>query len=137
MNIWPPIIKLELEELKVDSFKEPEREVCSEHDHVVGVMSEDDRRLYTLMGIKRYEATRLHLEIQFLGKQTSEELMGRFFRLRAEAKLVESLFWLNIQNEFSIWSKGRVGVREGFQIVWTSESQNPFDGLFDNLIGED
>lgn len=111
----------------------PEDEV-EESDHAVGIMNEDLRRLWVLRSAAHETLVGLRRDalLATLDAKNQKELEDRIKPLEVpfsaactRMDLVERLFWDSVRYEFpELALKSKVGVRRGWQIVWTDEPES-------------
>ncbi len=126
------LLPLEIEE--TTDYTDPGYELEPE-DHVVGVMSDYLKKLYTVMVAKDGTMKALLAKIEFL--DTEEELKETITRLnemKSKRSAIADVFWICLKDEFSLWGKNDVGVRTGFEVVWTdSPMRRMLGGFFGGL----
>lgn len=126
MNTWFKLLPLELQE--VSELLEPTEEV-ERGETVIGVVSEELKKLYTLWQSLRKSAELLEIELKYR-KSTNAEL-GKISELRAKARALGYLFWIGACDELQLWGNpGQSGVRAGWQVVEFKKPESPFDFLF-------
>ena len=123
--MWLNSVYEEMSAIKPEDFIEPSTEVGL-NDYVAGTMSNELRKLYTLMEKSRNE-----------NRKNIEEKIENIFSLlldslkfdigQASKKLLTlyDIFWISLRDEFNLWDKDSVGVRKGFAVVWTEENKEP------------
>ena len=118
---WLDVLRMELDALVGPDFAEPRLEVSTD-DHIVGEASDELRRLY-------------NLRERYLKRCTEEEVRSRFARTndeareaidlakeyRSRAKMADAIFWAALKDNYSLWQKPTVGIRQGWKVVWSEE----------------
>jgi len=113
MSTWLKLLALEVRE--VDELVEPQEKV-REGEMVVGTLSEDMRKLYSLWKSLEKAAELLTVELKY-GKATDEE-RGKLAEMRAKAQALGMLFWIGALDELQLWSHPeQCALRAGWQIV--------------------
>ena len=130
MTTWLKLLPLELQE--ITDFIEPPQKVVR-GDNLVGVMSDDLKKLYTLWMLVDKEAEQSKLNYRFTHKPEDEH---KALEYGAKTEALRCLFWVCLKEEFDLWSKSISGIREGWQVCWTDESvyRFPFTDLFRGLF---
>lgn len=118
MRPFLQLLPLELSQVK--DFIDPESELES-GDHVVGVMTDDQKALYTRGRYLAKESMEALAALALGGGQVEEKL-AKSRELRDKSQLLNHLFWITVQDHFDLWDKS-VGARKGFQIVWMEEKE--------------
>ena len=129
-----------LKRIKVEKLAGPQREV-GEGDHVVGVVSEELKRLWGLRAEGRrklFELERLLLLIaaQHLGEPEPPpeylEKRREFLLADSDDDAVNELFWAAVRQDFpEIAEHPSIGVRREWKVVWSEkdreeEGKDPF-----------
>jgi len=120
MCTWLKLLPLELQEVEdfVDNPDEP-----GPGETVVGVMSDDLKRIYALRVSNMIKATTKVLESALKPHNSRLELLADASRLEYQANALDSIFWIGINDEFGLWDKPNVGIRKGFQVVHYEDKQ--------------
>ena len=130
MTTWLKLLPLELQE--ITDFMDPPQKLC-EGDNIVGVMSDDLKRLYTLWMLIDKEAEQAKLDYRFSHKLEDEY---RALEYTSKSQALRCIFWVCLDEEFNLWSKDISGIRKGWQVCWTDKSnyKSPFTDLFRGLF---
>lgn len=128
MSTFIKLLPLELAEIK--EFQEPTADVVK-GDHVVGEMSEDLKKLWTLWKQSAYRASELSLQHRY-GQQNVTKAQATEAETKAE--VLNIIFWIAIHDEFSLWDKNSTGVRRGFKVVWSDETHPDIPQFLRRLI---
>lgn len=136
---WFDLLKVEMDTLSPEELLKPDTEV-EMNDHIVGDAATDTelQQLYAV-GIKLMEAAeRAVLDAKWTkgDKAKQEELLAKANELHEKGKLVIDLFWVSIKDSFRLWDKSAVGVREGWQVVW-SDQDTSLPPFLRQLFGDD
>lgn len=125
MSTWLKLLPLEM--TTVEDFREPTDKIDPRYDHIVGEMSDDLKRLYTLwMQIDR-ESERLAHEAKWESDEAKKrQLVTNVYEIYKKAEILQEIFWISLKDDYQLWDKPSVGVRKNYQVVWTEE-RNPFD----------
>jgi len=121
MSTFLRLLPLELAEIEEDSFIEPEDEVAP-NEHVVGEMTPDQKRLYTKCRLLRKEGLDV-LNNLTICRRNEQQQLAKASELARKSQAISEMFWVAINDEFALWDKDHIGVREGFKVVWI-ESNN-------------
>ncbi len=110
---------MELNLLNQDEFYEPDAEVMPD-DHVVGELSEDSIRLYTVWRLTEKTCSEKMIEARFgrLSSDRRNQLLTQVQEMRGKTELLSNLFWLEIKDDHKLWDKPNIGIREGRKVVW-------------------
>ena len=122
MSTWLKLLPLEIKE--VNDLGEPDTEV-NIHDHIVGELSNDLRKLYTMWKKTTEVAARTKVDLLFSNSKHKEELDRRFSELSSKSEALREIFWIGVHDEHDLWSKDSVGVRRGWKVVWSDSSSGP------------
>ena len=137
---WLDKLQDTLVDIDNKAFVAPDAEV-SMGDNVVGVASEEARKIYTLAMRMRRKALSLTGEImqkiaefdERLPEKLVRDLGSRLFQLRAEEQLLMDIFWMSLKDEFNLWKRMSVGIRKGWKVVW-NDTPCPHD-ILDTFFG--
>ncbi len=77
------------------------------------------QRLWTLGRRLRVEARRTIADAQLAKKDAQQELLTRANELDQKGELVLDIFWASIKDSFNLWDKASIGIREGWQVIWS------------------
>jgi len=132
MTTWLKLLPLELQE--ITDFMEPPMEV-EQNDNIVGVMSDDLKRLYTLWRVCTRGFEQAKLDYRF-SNNNKDLVKGQEYKFKAEA--LQRIFWTCVNEEFNLWDKPETGVRKGWQVCWSDESSGEphFPEFFRRLFGD-
>jgi len=123
---------------EIDKFIEPEAEMDPIKDHLIGVMSDDLKRLFTLWRSVDANFHKLAEESEKLipailprDQRVFEDLKARFRSAEVELNLLndeetalKKMFWLSVRKEFPLAKdKSVIGVFRGFKIAWCEEEK--------------
>lgn len=123
MSTFLKLLPLELQDVK--EYHEPEGELGS-NDHIVGEASEDIRKLFTYGKNLQKRYVTLEMEMKLTDNLSKRgELETQHQEFQAKARVISQLFWIAVRDEFSLWDKPDVGIRQGYQVVWIDEEQKP------------
>ena len=118
MTTWLKLLPLELQE--ITDFMEPPAEI-KKNDNVVGVMSDDLKKLYTLWMMCTREAEQAKLNHRFSHSLEDEHKAVEY---KAKAEALRHIFWTCLNEEFDLWNKYTSGIRKGWQVCWSEESDD-------------
>ena len=131
MTTWLKLLPLELQQ--ITDFREPSAEV-GKNDNVVGVMSDDLKRLYTLWMVCTREAEQAKLNYRF-SDDLRDQCKSREYKFKADA--LRHIFWTCLNEEFNLWHKSMTSVRKGWQVCWSDVSDEPNLSDFFRKLMED
>ena len=127
---WLNLLPLEI--ASVEESLEPQSKKLRE-DHNVGYMSQEHKKLYTLWKRIEEKALQSSVKAQF---ETNEEsrayAITTSYELRAKADALRKILLISLQDYFNVWDKPSIGLRYGFEVVWSDAP--PLYGIFD-LVG--
>lgn len=132
MSIFLKLLPLELDQ--ITEFIEPHDPV-GEAEHVVGVVSDDLKKLYTLHILKAKAKDEAVVEAKYASPDLRQSLTARADELNGKAHVLWELFRVALNDEFELWDKPAVGVRVRWQVVWY-EKKPPFSDFFRGLFPE-
>ena len=117
MGTFLKLLELELNSLDQNDLHEPEADV-EPKDNVVGVMSDESIRLFTLWRQAQKSHAEKMMELRF-GQASGDKgtLHSQLHELDDKQEVLERLFWYQIKDEYNLWDKS-VGVRTGRKVVW-------------------
>lgn len=124
MGTFWKLLSLELGSLDQNDFYEPDVKLRPD-DHVVGDLSEDLIRLYTMWRLLEKQTAEKIMEAKFgrLSDEQRVELLSKTFELHHKAQFLSDLFWIEVKDEYHLWGKFDIGVREGRKVVWFEEKR--------------
>jgi len=134
---WLNLLGTEVESLSDDELLEPLNEV-EEEDHLVGSIDSDLalQRLYSLGKRMLGDAQRLLVDARLAKNRAEmEEFVLRAQELSGKGSLVLEIFWASIKDSFQLWGRSSVGIRAGWQVVW-SDQDNSMPDIFRHLFGD-
>jgi len=122
MSTWLKLLPLELE--GIDELIEPIDEV-KEGETIVGVVSDDLKKLWTLFRSIRKSADLLSIEVKY--RQAGAEENGKISELLSKARALELIFWIGVFDELQLWGHpDQPGLRIGWQVVEFKQSKTQF-----------
>lgn len=129
MSTFINLLPIELQE--VEEYKEPDMNM-EKGDHIVGDMSDDLKKLYTLWRQFSYRADELKLQLRY-GRQNVGKAEVAEISTKAEA--LRALFWIAVADEFELWDRGNTGVRKGYKVVWSEEQRPDMPPFLRQILG--
>lgn len=133
MSTWLKLLPLELSDVK--DVVEPEDEPAR-NEKVVGQMSELDKKMFTLGRRLSHRGKQLELDSHYCaGAEEKLELESKAREYVAKSMALAAIMWIGIRDEFGLWGVSEIGVRAGFKVVISPNSEDnnipPFlKGLF-------
>lgn len=129
---------------KIDVSKVPQPEMPAlPTDHVVGVMSEDLRKIFGVWRDLGSRAEALSDRIKRLviknrhkpeAPPEVQKLLDDLLLLGSRVSVLDELFWCSVRHEFgALAGKPALGVRKGWKVVWTEEVKGPTINLYISL----
>ena len=122
-------LEKELRKIEAEKIIEPEAEIDLNKDHVVGSMSSDVRKLYQLQFDLHAQEIKISNSL-VRDSQTDyidpKFLLARQKELRSVSKkseVVSTMMLVSIRDQYDLWDKPEVGVRKGWQVVWSELSE--------------
>lgn len=113
MSTWLRLLPLEIAD--VQDLIEPIGPI-KEGETIVGVVSDNLRKVWTLYNSLKKSAELLTVELRYAPAST--EGRGRASELTAKARALELLFWIGVIDELEIWGHPeQCGLRVGWQVV--------------------
>lgn len=128
MSTWLKLLPLEIKD--VNDLMEPTEEI-REGETVVGVVSDELKKIWTLFRSLKKSADMLHVEMQYSKASTEER--GKLVELMAKARALEMIFWIGALDELQLWGhQEQCAMRVGWQVVEFKEPDFPLKFLFGN-----
>ena len=118
------LLQRELALLSPKDFLDPGIPV-RDNETEVGEMTDEQARLYTLAQQYRREAGHKRVEFEYFGGQELQNIEKEMIRLQNYAEVLNALLWASVKNEFSLWDKPCVGVRQGLKVIWCEQLESP------------
>ncbi|MDO8639321.1 MAG: hypothetical protein Q7R53_00205 [bacterium] len=117
---WLESLPIKLSEVKgLCDSPEKRHPLC---ENLVGELPDDLKRLFTLCQNTSKEALQCFRAILLSQNEPAREAAcNRHNELSAKAETLRSIFWVLVRDKFSLWDKGNLGIRKGFQVVWKEE----------------
>ena len=138
MSTWLKLLPLELSE--ITEYVEPQTELDPQKFHVLGEMTEDLKKLYTLWFTLAKQKDEYLLAARYAKDEKEEKLnLTRAIELGEKTEVVKQIFWISLRDEFNLWNKlvideVMIGVSKGFKVVWSERPSGPRN-LLDYLRG--
>ena len=120
---WFKLMPTELESLSENELVRPLVELEG-RDHIVGSIDSDLdlQKLYALGRRLIAESERLLIDARAArSREEMGELVSRAKEFNEKGELIVSIFWASIRDSFRLWDKPSIGIREGWQVVWSDE----------------
>jgi len=119
MGTFLKLLELELSSLDQDDFYEPDAELEPD-DQVVGELSEDSLRLYTMWRQTEKSCAEKLIVVKYgrLSDDQCSQLRAQAVELQEKTRILSSIFWLEVKEEHELWDKSNIGVRKGRKVVW-------------------
>lgn len=124
---------LPLEVDQVTEFIEP-TEAVQDGEHVVGVVPESLKKLYTLSLLKQKAKDEAMLEAKYASGELAERLSTEAHELNGKAHVLMELFRIALSDEFGLWDKPSAALRVGWQVVWFERKRPRFDDFLRGLL---
>lgn len=122
---WLNLLPLELQDIRDDNFIGP-HQTRIRGDYSVGEMRDSHKRIYTLVKNLEREAEQMIIDAKYsMDRDIQERAPGKIAELQYKIQALLKVFWILIREDFKLWDKDDVGVRKGFQVVWTVEDRFP------------
>jgi len=129
------MLPLELQE--ITEYIEPNSPV-ERNETVIGHMTDDHKKLYTLWLETDKWLAELKLEFQFRRRKEDDERRALVGQLLSKSKVLKLLFWAAISDEFGLWGHDiTTGVREGYTVVEFKDEPKGLPDFFHHLMGDD
>lgn len=126
MSTFLGMLPLEIAEV---GLIEPTQEKGEDESVIGEIISDDNKRLYSLWKQKEKAAALQKVEEDF----SEESSHGRAYELRYKAHCLGELFWTSIIDELNIWetaSKSSLAIRKGWLITSSRPPVNPLIQMF-------
>ena len=124
MPTWLDSATTQLGNLVEAEFFEPQVEV-GEKDHIVGTAGEEIRRLFTLAQLFTRKAMETAVEARFSHGTDQEKILVKSTRLAKNAEVLMEILWISVKDSFNLWGRPSIGLRKGWQVVWTDQPDMP------------
>jgi hypothetical protein len=123
------LIKMDLDSLKEEELFEPNVPL-DPGDNLIGDMTLDHKKLFTLMTLTLRQSEEVKLKARFSSNESQKSLFEEFSLLTSKYDLLNDMFWFEVKLTYrDLACKPKIGVRQGYKIVWTNSSPNPLDML--------
>ena len=123
------LIKLDLDSLKEEELFEPNVPLSPE-DTLIGDMTLDHKKLFTLMTLTLKQSQEIQLKARFSNPESQNRLFEEFALLNSKYDLLSDMFWFEVKlTHKDLVNKTSIGVRQGYKIVWNNARPNPLDFL--------
>ena len=130
------MVRIELENLSPDQTFEPTNDIEPDREHQVGVADREVRKLYSLGMQYDKAANETALAARYLNDKTRKrEAIVRVIELEAKSKILLDIFWASLKDAFGLWDKPVVGIRRGWQVVWSESGIPPILGILGDILG--
>ena len=114
MSTWFKLLPLDLQDVK--ELVEPIDEI-KEGETVVGTVSEDLKKLWTLSRAGKKAAELLAVELSYTPPGATPE-RAKASEQVSKARIMEMLFWIGVMDELQLWGHPeQCGLRVGWQVV--------------------
>ena len=121
------LIKMDLNSLEEKDFLEPNVPLAP-GEVLVGDMSVDHKKIFTLMTSTLKQSEELKLKARFSNSDIQRSLFEEFSLLQDKYNLLNDMFWFEIKLAHrDLNNKPSIGVRQGYKIVWIASTSNPLD----------
>ena len=122
MSTWLKLLPLEIQDVK--DLLEPTEEV-KQGENVVGVVTSELRKIWTLSKSLGKSAELLEVEMKYAKASTQEH--GKMVELRAKARGLETIFWIGVMDELQLWGHSEsCALRVDWQVVEFKQPEFPF-----------
>ena len=129
------MVRMELENLSFEGTIEPNAEL-EPKDHVVGRADMEVRKLYSLAMQWDKVANETMLAARYLSDRAKQqEAVAKAVELHAKKEILLNIFWASLKDAFGLWDKPSVGIRRGWQVVWSEFEIPPILGILGDLFG--
>ncbi len=135
MFVWTDNISRQLGNLVEAEISEPEGEV-EPTDHVVGIASEEVRRISTLASLFRRKAMEAEIEVRFSKDEIREQSSIKMRRFAENADVLAKIMWISIRDEFNLWDKPTIALRKGWQVVWSKSDIPSIGDILGGFFGK-
>jgi hypothetical protein len=123
VSTWLKLLPLDLDEINPGDFIEPTEDV-KEGETVIGVVSDDLKKIYTLYQSLSKTASLLKVEMSY--RKSNSEDNGRLSQLYYKARALQNIFWVGLNDEFDLWSHTEsCDIRTGWRVVEYKKKETP------------
>lgn len=122
-NTWVKLIPLELKEFPDDKLVSLDFN-SQPDDHEVGVLPEELRKLYSMYVMTQQEAEKSALDYKYASPMNKEATEARCRELSYKANALGHIFWIAVHDEFNLWNRQYVGIRNNWKVVWYEHDEN-------------
>lgn len=124
---WIGLLEMQVRELQESELVEP-RGAVNPSDEVIGVMTEEHKRLYTLWFNMQQRSAEASVRATFARNQVeAEEAAHEMQKCALKADTLRNLLIISVCDYFEAWGKPSIGITGGFKVI---SSQNPLAQLF-------
>ena len=121
---WLSNLHLELDMLKPEDYIEPQWERSSK-ETIVGELSDDLKRVFTLYIIYQKAAAQASVDMTFATVDEKETAKGKVNENESKAALLNRMLWHGVHDKFDLWHHPIVGVRQNYQVIYNDEPPPP------------
>jgi len=102
-----------------------------QYDHVVGVAVPDLRKIFFVSKQYHQNALEIASSLILCDPKERKKKESDLARLHLYAEAVRDIFWISCRHAFpELWDKPSIGIRKGWQIVWSEEPDERHRGMF-------
>lgn len=122
---WFSLIFTEINHL--EKIAEPFQPVNPENENVMGELTEEELRLYTLALMTNKEADDYIYELNFIGDSKQIEVtLKKILELKTKSEVLKMIFWISVRDRLDLWFIESLGIRKGRKVVIANDDSFPF-----------
>lgn len=115
MSSWVMLLPTELD--SITEYREPTTEV-EDTDEVCGEASDFIKKLFTLRQMIGDDVLACMRKLELTtNPETIRKINAERFEAETRGKAIDSLLWIAVFDEFQLWGKGAIHLRQGFIVT--------------------
>lgn len=130
-HTWLDLVTMEAEGSEIDI--EPDTEV-EQTDHVVGEVSPELRKLFSISRSMQMEAEQTGLNLRYGREKNQEAAQEKMLMLLDKSKILMQIFWSELKDVHNLWSQPAIGVRKGWKVVWSDDDRPHFIRALESFL---
>lgn len=124
-STWLNNLQMELDVIPPEEFVEPEWELKPPDEVIVGDMTDDLKRLFTLLRSYFRETEMSKVNTQFSSTDDRASQQARANELMHKTDTLDRIFWTAIGENYNLWEHPQVFIRKGFKIAYSDVVPRP------------
>ncbi len=135
MSSWLDSINLEMEKLEEKTLIQPMTEI-EDYDNSVGEASMELKKLYGLSQALKKKAMETIVKFKFSSDANEKNELASHIKIAHDkAEMLLQIFWVVLRDEFDLWDKDNVGIRKGWEVVWSDDQHPSLPDILGHIFG--